>query len=164
MTKANPVSQDSQNTLKANQWLLRFGGAIGLTMIFLAIYFAYKRTRRQVEDSESLTEGTPESKEKPFKETVISFIDNHIDSVTVESLLDHFGMIKKDFYKEFKIHFKQTPGQLIRDKRKEKVIQALQTNPDTDITKLAKEVGYSERHIQNILNSKDFSKLLEGRA
>jgi AraC-like DNA-binding protein len=131
---------------------------------FLAIYFAYKRTRRQVEDSESLPGGTPEIEEKPFQETVISFIDNHIDSVTVESLLDHFGMIKKDFYKEFKIHFEQTPGQLIRDKRKEKVIQALQTNPDTDITKLAKEVGYSERHIQNILNSKDFSKLLEGRA
>lgn len=75
-----------------------------------------------------------------------------MDSVTVELLFTHFGMQKKEFYQKFDSYFHQTPGEYIRKKRKEKALSILKSDPNTDKSTLAKQVGYSERHIQNILD------------
>ena len=87
-----------------------------------------------------------------FQKEVNEFIDNHMDSVTVELLFTHFGMQKKEFYQKFDSYFHQTPGEYIRKKRKEKALSILKSDPNTDKSTLAKQVGYSERHIQNILD------------
>ena len=76
-----------------------------------------------------------------FQKEVNEFIDNHMDSVTVELLFTHFGMQKKEFYQKFDSYFHQTPGEYIRKKRKEKALSILKSDPNTDKSTLAKQVG-----------------------
>jgi AraC-like DNA-binding protein len=90
----------------------------------------------------------------PMEERVRKYIDHHISTVTVETLAEHLGIGTRELYREIKSHFRKTPGQLIREYRKELVLKIHEEYPDESISDLAARVGYSERHIQNILGEK----------
>lgn len=88
----------------------------------------------------------------PSKEQLDAFIEEHINAITVHLLCTHFDLKKTDLYKATKRLYRKTPGQLIREKRQELILSTRQANPNISIKDLAEIVGYSERHIQNVLD------------
>ena len=128
--------------------------AIG-TMLLVSIALSVALSARKRNDLKHSEESSTEDL-LPLPERFDQFIDQNISTVTVQSLCDHFGLGKKELYFETSRHFRKTPGKLIRDKRQELVLQSIQDNPDLTVTELALLVGYSERHIHNILDSAGF--------
>lgn len=90
-----------------------------------------------------------------FQDECQQYIRTHLNTVTLNSLCDHFELSVRDLYNLVKSTSGKTPGQLIREMRKEVILQRISESPDIDLAKLAEEVGYSERHIKNLLDDED---------
>lgn len=86
------------------------------------------------------------------KALIDEFIHSNINTVTVHSLCEFLDLKKNELYALTRTLYRKTPGQLIREKRKAIVLETYKNNPETPIDELASIVGYSERHIQNILD------------
>lgn len=89
----------------------------------------------------------------PLEVRVNRFIEQNISTVTVETLAEHLGIGIRELYREIKRLYQKTPGQLIREYRKDLVLKILEENPEESITTLAAQVGYSERHVMNIIGN-----------
>lgn len=87
------------------------------------------------------------------KALIDEFIHSNINTVTVHSLCEFLDLKKNELYALTRTLYRKTPGQLIREKRKAIVLETYKNNPETPIDELASIVGYSERHIQNILDT-----------
>ena len=87
------------------------------------------------------------------KALIDEFIHSNINTVTVHSLCEFLDLKKNELYALTRTLYRKTPGQLIREKRKAIVLETYKNNPETPVDELASIVGYSERHIQNILDT-----------
>lgn len=90
-----------------------------------------------------------------FQDECQQYIRTHLNTVTLNSMCDHFELSVRDLYSLVKSTSGKTPGQLIREMRKEVILQRISESPNIDLAKLAEEVGYSERHIKNLLDDED---------
>ncbi|MGA1584098.1 MAG: hypothetical protein ACO4CH_12685, partial [Saprospiraceae bacterium] len=114
---------------------------------------ARARLRSRIPNSalEEQTKLQPTLDGPSFRELVETYINDHISTVSVNSLCEYLGLTKRAFYKYFHKHYRELPGNIIRDRRKALVLKSRQQNPSLTIRQLGELVGYSDRHIINIL-------------
>lgn len=126
---------------------------IVVLLMATAFGFLFLMRRKNKSTKDPLYEQPPSPPSAADRKALIDeFIHSNINTVTVHSLCEFLHLKKNELYALTRTLYRKTPGQLIREKRKAIVLETYKNNPGTPIDELASIVGYSERHIQNILD------------
>lgn len=150
LTNSDASKSDTIATLAPsypNGLIISILTATAIGLLTIAVFISKRHLKSQ--DSPPLINNLPSS----FETQIDDYINQNIHNVTVDTICAHFDITKRELYRKLKHLLLPSPGQLIREKRQELIFKVLDTNPETDIETLANMVGYSKRHVQNILDS-----------